>query len=62
MNLKSVEDAYQAASRVEEKLLRKHNEKSRGRNTKRGKGFINIGGRTPKLEVEHSSSQVTQRG
>ena len=62
LNLKTVEDAYQVASRVEEKILRKQNQKSRGRNTTRGREFPNRGGRTPKGEVEGSSSQVTQRG
>ena len=28
LNLKTVEDAYQVASKVEEKLLRKHNQKT----------------------------------
>ena len=41
LNLKTVEVAYQAASRVKEKLLRKHNQKSRGRNTVRGRGIPN---------------------
>ena len=56
VNLNTVEDAYQETSRVGEKLLRKQNQKSRGRNTTRGKGFPNRGGRTPKDEVESSSS------
>ena len=62
LNLKIVEYAYQEASRVEEKRLRKHNQKSRGRNIERGKGFPNKGGRNPKDEAEGSSIQVTQRG
>ena len=56
LSLKTIEDAYQEASRVEEKILRKHNQKSRGRNTTRGKGFPNRGGSTPKYAVEYSSS------
>ena len=50
LNLKTVKDAYQEASRVEEKLLRKPNQKRRWINTARGRGFPNIGGRTPKNE------------
>ena len=59
LNLKVVEDAYQEASRVEEKLLRKQNQKSRGRSTTRGKGSPNIGGKfqTSRDEAEGSSSQ-----
>ena len=30
LNLKIVEDVYQASSRVEEKLLRRHNQNNRG--------------------------------
>ena len=64
LNQETVEDAYQAASRVEEKLLRKQNQKNRGRSTTRGKGSPNKGGKfqTPKDEVEGSSIQVIQRG
>ena len=51
LNLKTVKDAYQEASRVEEKLLRKPNQKRRGINTARGRGFPNTGGRTPKNEA-----------
>ena len=61
MNLKTVEYAYEETLRVEEKILRKWNQKSRGRNTTRGRGFPNRGGRIPKDEAEGSSSQVTQR-
>ena len=32
LNLKTIEDAYQVASKVEEKLLRKQNQKNRGKN------------------------------
>ena len=35
LNFKTIKDAYQAASRVEEKLLRKQNQKNRGRNPTR---------------------------
>ena len=51
LNLKTVKDAYQEASRVEEKLLRKPNQKRRGINTARGRGFPNIGGRNPQNEA-----------
>ena len=37
LNLKIVEDAYQETSRVEEKILRRHNQKNGGRSNMRGK-------------------------
>ena len=37
LNLKTVEYAYQVASKVEEKLLRKQNQKNRGNNVVRGR-------------------------
>ena len=60
LNLKIVEDAYQEASRVEEKILRWQNQRNRGRITSRGKCSPNIGGKfqTSKDEVEGSSRQT----
>ena len=43
LNLKIVEDAYQSSLRVEENLLRRHNQKNRGRGS--AKGSPNIGGK-----------------
>ena len=48
LNLKTVEDSYQVASKVEEKLLRKQNQKNRGKNVVRGRGFPSNEGRTSK--------------
>ena len=55
-NLKTVEDAYQVASKVEEKLLRKHNQRNKGKNVVRGRGSPRSGGRNSKDGAEISSS------
>ena len=62
LNLKTAEDAYQVDSKVEEKLLRKQNQRNMGKNTIRGRGSPSSGGRTSKDGVEGSSSQSYQRG
>ena len=63
-NMNSVEDSYQVSSRVEENILRRHNQKNRGQSTARGKGSPNRGGKfhTCKDEAEGYSSQTPQRG
>ena len=58
LNLKTVEDAYQAALKVEEKLLRKKNQRNRGKNMVRGRGVPNRGGRNSKNEPKSSSSSI----
>ena len=60
--MKTVEDAYQVASNVEEKLLRKQNHKNKGKNIVRGRGSPSSGGRTSDDGVEGSSNQSSQRG
>ena len=62
LNLKTIEDSYQASSRVEEKLLRRQNQKNQGRGS--AKGSPNRGGKfhTCKDEAEGYSSQTPQRG
>ena len=62
LNLKTVEDAFQESSRVEENLLRRQNQKNQGRGSVRGSP--NRGGKfhTSKDEVEGSSSHTPQRG
>ena len=57
LNLKTIEDAYQVASKVEEKLLRKQNRKNRGNNIVRGRGSPISGRRTSKYGAESSRSQ-----
>ena len=58
LNLKIVEDEYQVALKVEEKFLRKQNQRNRGKNMVRGIGFPNRGGRNFKYESKSSSSSV----
>ena len=62
LNLKIVEDACQSSLRVEENLLRRHNQKNRGRGSVRGSP--NRGGKfhTSKDDAEGSSIRTPQRG
>ena len=64
LNLKTIEDAYQISLKVEDKLLRKQNQRNIGKKMVRGRGVPNRGGRNSKDEVESSSSsgQLFQRG
>ena len=64
LNLKTIEDAYQVALKVEEKFLRKQNQINRGKNMVRGRGVPNIGSKTFKDESKSysSSGQSFQRG
>ena len=52
LNLKTIEDAFQKTSRVEDKLLRRENQKNRGKGSARGS--LNRGGKfhTSKDEVK----------
>ena len=62
LNLKTVEDAFQESSRVEDKLLRRENQKNKGKGLARGS--LNRGGKfqTSKDEVKSFSSRTPQRG
>ena len=62
LNLNTVEDTFQESLRVEENLLRRQNQKNRGRGS--AKGYTNRGGKfsTSKDEAEGSSSRTPQRG
>ena len=57
LNLKNVEDAYQVASTLEDKLLRKQHQRNIGKNIVRGRGSPSSGGRTSKDAAEGSSGQ-----
>ena len=50
--MKTIEDAYQVASKVEEKLLRKQNQKNRAKNVVRGRGFPSNKVGLPKIEFK----------
>ena len=56
LNLKTIEYAYQVDLKVEEKFLRKQNQRNRGKNMVRGRGAPNRGSRTFKDESKSSSS------
>jgi hypothetical protein len=59
----TVEDAYQAALKAEEKLARKQSQKRRGRSSTRGKGSSNRGiFQASKREAGCSSSQSPRGG
>ena len=55
LNLKTIEDAYQVALKVEEKFLRKQNQRNRGKNMVTGRGVPNRESRTFKDESKISS-------
>ena len=44
LSLKTTEDAYQAGLKVEEKMLRKNNQRNRGRSLVRGRGTTRLRG------------------
>ena len=51
LNLKTIEDAYQAALRAEEKMLRKQNQRNRSKSPARGRG-------TFKSRFQHSQKEA----
>ena len=62
LNLKSVEDAYQAALRAEEKLVCKQNQRNRGKNPAKGKGTFRTKFQHSQNETRSASSKPPQRG
>ena len=64
LNLKIVEDEYQVALKVEEKFIRKQNQRNKGKNMVRGRGVPNKGVRTFKddSKIYSSSGQSFHRG
>eukprot|EP00253_Pinus_taeda_P027613 PITA_27613 len=58
----TIEDAYQAALKAEEKMLRKQNQKNRGKSSTRGKGTNKSRFQHPQGEAEGSSSRPPHRG
>ena len=56
LNLKIVEYAYQVDLKVEEKFLRKQNQRNKGKNMVRGRGVPNKGVRNFKDKSKSSSS------
>jgi hypothetical protein len=62
LSLRTVEDAYQATLKEEEKLARKKSQRNRGRSPARGKGQSNRGRFQPSKEEAGSSSSQSPRG
>jgi hypothetical protein len=59
MTIKTVEDAYDIALKVEDKLDRMKSQRSRGRSLNIGKGIAHDKAKRPKVEIEkpHSHSE-----
>ena len=55
LSLKTVEDAYQASLKVEEKILRKQNQRNRGKSSVRGRGAARSIGTQHQHEAGSSS-------
>eukprot|EP00253_Pinus_taeda_P030391 PITA_30391 len=62
LSLTTVEDAYQASLKVEEKLLRKQSQRNRGKSSARGRGSARSRGTQHQLEAGISSSRSPQMG
>ena len=62
LNLKTIEDAYQAALRAEEKMLRKQNQRNRGTSPAKGRGTFKSIFQHSQNETGSSSNRSTQRG
>eukprot|EP00253_Pinus_taeda_P024622 PITA_24622 len=62
LSLKTVEDAYQASQKAEEKILRKQSQRNRGKNSVRGRGAGRSRGTQHQVETGSSSSRSPQMG
>eukprot|EP00253_Pinus_taeda_P018546 PITA_18546 len=62
LSLKTIEDAYQASLKAEEKMLRKQNQRNRGRISVRGRGTTRPRGQQYQHEASSSSGRPPQRG
>eukprot|EP00253_Pinus_taeda_P010891 PITA_10891 len=62
LSLKMIEDAYQATLKAEEKMLRKQNQRNRGKSSARGRGTTRSRFHYPQGEAGGSSSRPAQRG
>ena len=57
LSLKTIEDAYEASLKEEEKMLRKQNQRNRGRSSVRGRGTTKPRGQQHQHEAGNSSSK-----
>ena len=62
LSSKTIEDAYQATLKAEEKILRKQNQRNRGKISARGRGTTRSRFHHPHGEARGSSSRPPQRG
>jgi hypothetical protein len=62
MSLQNVEDAYQMALKVEEKLIQKQGHKGRGRSQSRGKKIAQDRNQKPKEEWKKPQTQIERGG
>eukprot|EP00253_Pinus_taeda_P030384 PITA_30384 len=62
LSLNTIEDAYQAGLKVEEKMLRKQNQMNRGKCSVRGRGTTRPRFQQDQNEAGSSSSRTPQRG
>ena len=62
LSLKTIEDAYQESLKEEEKMLRKKNQRNRGKSSARGRGTTRLRFQHPQGEAGGSSSRPQRRG
>ena len=62
LSLKTIECAYQAAFKVEEKMLRKQNQRNTGKSSARGRGTTRSRFQHPQGEAGGSGSRPPHRG
>lgn len=62
LSLKTVEDAYQAGLKAEEKILRKQSQRNKGKSSARGRGAGRYRGTQHQIDTGSSSSRSPQMG
>jgi len=62
LSLKTIEDTYQASLKAEEKILRKHSQRNRGKCSARGRGATRSRGQQHQHEAGSSNRRPPQRG
>ena len=62
LSLKTIEEGYQAGLKAEEKMLRKQNQRNRGKSLVRGRGTTKPRFQQHQNEAGSSSSRPPQRG
>jgi hypothetical protein len=62
ITMRTMEDAYRVAMKVEEKLARKQSQRNKGKIPNRGRGIIREKFQKPKVEVGRYHSQIERGG